>query len=283
MEEVQKLKEIASQIRRDIIRMVTMAKSGHPGGSLSSTDVVTALFFNKMKHNPQEWKRSGEGEDMFFLSAGHESPLLYSALARSGYFPIKELSTFRKINSRLQGHPATDTNLPGIHIASGSLGQGLSVAVGAAVGKKLANDSNFVYVLVGDGESQEGQIWEAAQFASHHKLNNIIAFTDWNGQQIDGTTTEVIGPDNLDERWKSFGWNVIIVEDGNEMSQILEAIDNAKVMENKESKPVMIMLKTQMGKGVDFMEGTCKWHGKAPNKEEEALALKQLKETLGDF
>lgn len=283
MEEVQKLKEIASQIRRDIIRMVTMAKSGHPGGSLSSTDVVTALFFNKMKHNPQEWKRSGEGEDMFFLSAGHESPLLYSALARSGYFPIKELSTFRKINSRLQGHPATDTNLPGIHIASGSLGQGLSVAVGAAVGKKLANDSNFVYVLVGDGESQEGQIWEAAQFASHHKLNNIIAFTDWNGQQIDGTTTEVIGPDNLDERWKSFGWNVIIVEDGNEMAQILEAIDNAKVMENKESKPVMIMLKTQMGKGVDFMEGTCKWHGKAPNKEEEALALKQLKETLGDF
>ena len=263
--------------------MVTMAKSGHPGGSLSSTDVVTALYFSKMKHDPKNWDRSGKGFDMFFLSCGHESPLLYSALARSGYFPVSELATFRKIGSRLQGHPATDTNLPGVFEASGSLGQGLSVAVGAALGKKISKDPNKVYCLVGDGESQEGQIWEAAQFASHHKIDNLIAFTDWNGQQIDGTTEEVIGPDHLDQRWKAFGWNVVIAEDGNSMEDIFSAIKLAEELQAVEPKPVMIMLKTVMGKGVDFMEGTCKWHGKAPKPEECEAALKQIPETLGDF
>ena len=283
MSDIQRLKDIACQIRRDILRMVTMAKSGHPGGSLSSTDVVTALYFSKMKHDPKNWDRSGKGFDMFFLSCGHESPLLYSALARSGYFPVSELATFRKIGSRLQGHPATDTNLPGIFEASGSLGQGLSVAVGAALGKKISKDPNKVYCLVGDGESQEGQIWEAAQFASHHKIDNLIAFTDWNGQQIDGTTEEVIGPDHLDQRWKAFGWNVVIAEDGNSMEDIFSAIKLAEELQAVEPKPVMIMLKTVMGKGVDFMEGTCKWHGKAPKPEECEAALKQIPETLGDF
>lgn len=283
MSDIQRLKDIACQIRRDILRMVTMAKSGHPGGSLSSTDVVTALYFSKMKHDPKNWDRSGKGFDMFFLSCGHESPLLYSALARSGYFPVSELATFRKIGSRLQGHPATDTNLPGVFEASGSLGQGLSVAVGAALGKKISKDHNKVYCLVGDGESQEGQIWEAAQFASHHKIDNLIAFTDWNGQQIDGTTEEVIGPDHLDQRWKAFGWNVVIAEDGNSMEDIFSAIKLAEELQAIEPKPVMIMLKTVMGKGVDFMEGTCKWHGKAPKPEECEAALKQIPETLGDF
>jgi len=283
MSEIQRLKDIASQIRRDILRMVTLAKSGHPGGSLSSTDVVTALYFSKMKHDPKNWDRSGKGSDMFFLSCGHESPLLYSALARSGYFPVSELATFRKIGSRLQGHPATDTGLPGVFEASGSLGQGLSVAVGAALGKKIAGDGNRVYCLVGDGESQEGQIWEAAQFASHHKIDNLIAFTDWNGQQIDGTTEEVIGPDHLDQRWKAFGWNVVIAEDGNSFEDIFSAIKLAEELQQTEPKPVMIMLKTVMGKGVDFMEGTCKWHGKAPKPEECEAALKQIPETLGDF
>lgn len=283
MNDIQKLKEIASQIRRDIIRMVGLAKSGHPGGSLSSTDVVTALFFSAMHHDPKNWKRTGEGVDMFFLSAGHMSPLFYSALARSGYFPVSELSTFRKLGSRLQGHPATDTNLPGIYEASGSLGQGLSVAVGAAVGKRLNKDNHIIYVLLGDGESQEGQIWEAAEFASHHKVNNLIALTDWNGQQIDGTTTEVMGPDKLDEKWKAFGWETIVVEDGNCMEQILKAIEKAQTLLKEKEKPVMVMLKTDMGKGVDFMEGTCKWHGKAPNEEEVQKALAQLDETLGDF
>ena len=283
MSDIQRLKDIACQIRRDILRMVTMAKSGHPGGSLSSTDVVTALYFSKMKHDPKNWDRSGKGFDMFFLSCGHASPLLYSALARSGYFLVSELATFRKIGSRLQGHPATDTNLPGVFEASGSLGQGLSVAVGAALGKKISKDPNKVYCLVGDGESQEGQIWEAAQFASHHKIDNLIAFTDWNGQQIDGTTEEVIGPDHLDQRWKAFGWNVVIAEDGNSMEDIFSAIKLAEELQAVEPKPVMIMLKTVMGKGVDFMEGTCKWHGKAPKPEECEAALKQIPETLGDF
>ena len=283
MSDIQRLKDIACQIRRDILRMVTMAKSGHPGGSLSSTDVVTVLYFNKMQHDPKNWNRSGKDADMFFLSCGHESPLLYSALARSGYFPVEELSTFRKIGSRLQGHPATDTTLPGVFEASGSLGQGLSVAVGAALGKKLNGDSHKVYCLVGDGESQEGQIWEAAQFASHHKVDNLIAFTDWNGQQIDGTTEEVIGPDHLDQRWKAFGWNVVLAEDGNNMEDILSAIKLAEELQTIEPKPVMVMLKTVMGKGVDFMEGTCKWHGKAPKPEECEAALKQIPETLGDF
>lgn len=283
MSDIQKLKDTATQIRRDILRMVTGAASGHPGGSLSSTDVVTALMFSVMNHDPKTWNRSGKGADMFFLSCGHESPLLYSALARRGYFDVKELGTFRKLGSRLQGHPATDTGLPGIHIASGSLGQGLSAAVGAALGKRLDKDPNLVYVLVGDGESQEGQIWEAAEFASHHKVDNLIAFTDWNGQQIDGTTEEVIGPDHLDQRWRAFGWNVVVVKDGNDMEQILSAVKLAKELLAADHKPVMVMLTTVMGKGVDFMEGTCKWHGKAPKPEECEKALAQLKETLGDY
>ena len=283
MADIKRLKEIATQIRRDIVRMVALAKSGHPGGSLSSADVVTALFFEIMHHSPTNWKPCGCDYDMFFLSAGHMSPLLYSALARSGYFPVDELSTFRKLGSRLQGHPATDTNLPGIHVASGSLGQGLSMAVGAAVGKRLSGDSHLVYALLGDGESQEGQIWEAAEFASHHCVNNLIAYTDLNGQQIDGTTTEVMGPDNLSEKWRAFGWQVIEVEDGNDIEQILDATSNGKKMLSENGKPVMILLKTEMGKGVDFMEGTCKWHGKAPSIDEMNNALAQLKETLGDF
>lgn len=283
MSDIQKLKDTASQIRRDILRMVTGAGSGHPGGSLSSTEVVTALYFKIMKHDPENWSRTGEGSDMFFLSCGHESPLLYSALARSGYFPVEELATFRKIGTRLQGHPATDTGLPGIHEASGSLGQGLSVAIGAALGKRLAGDPNRVFVLIGDGESQEGQIWEAAAFASHHKVGNLIAFTDCNGQQIDGTTAEVFGPDNLDRRWEAFGWNVIVVEDGNDMEQVISAVELAGEMQKKEDKPVMILLKTVMGKGVDYMEGTCKWHGKAPGQPDCEKALSQLGETLGDY
>lgn len=283
MTDIQQLKDTASQLRRDILRMVTGAASGHPGGSLSSTDVVTALFFNIMEHSPKAFRRTGEGVDMFFLSCGHESPLFYSALARSGYFPVKELSTFRKYGSRLQGHPATDTLLPGVYVASGSLGQGLSVAAGAALGKRLFGDNHFVYVLLGDGESQEGQVWEAAEFASHHKIDNLIAFTDWNGQQIDGTTAEVIGPDNLDKRWEAFGWEVLTVEDGNDIEQILRATARAKELAQKLHKPVMVMLKTVMGKGVDFMEGTCKWHGKAPKPEECEKALAQIKETLGDY
>lgn len=283
MSDIQKLKDTASQIRRDILRMVTEAKSGHPGGSLSSTEVVTALYFKIMKHDPKNWTRSGEGSDMFFLSCGHESPLLYSALARCGYFPVEELATFRKLGTRLQGHPAIDTELPGVHMASGSLGQGLSVAIGAALGKRLAGDPNRVFVLLGDGESQEGQIWEAAAFASHHKVGNLIAFTDWNGQQIDGTTDEVFGPDNLGQRWRAFGWNVIEVEDGNDIGQVLSSVALAGEMQKKEEKPVMILLKTVMGKGVDYMEGTCAWHGKAPGRPDCEKALSQLDETLGDF
>lgn len=281
MANTQELKKIASQIRRDIIRMVTAAQSGHPGGSLSSADIFTALFFSEMKHDPAHWERTGKGEDMFFLSAGHISPVFYSTLARSGYFPVKELSTFRVFGSRLQGHPSIERGLPGVYQAAGSLGQGLSVAAGAAIGKKLNQEKNYVYVLLGDGESEEGQIWEAAMFAAHNKLNNLIAITDWNGQQIDGTTEAVMGIGDLSAKWKAFGWNVIVA-DGHNMENILEAFRQAKQMEAQE-KPIMILMKTVMGKGVDFMEGTCEWHGKAPKAEQAEKALAQLEETLGDF
>ncbi len=282
MSNIQKLSDIASQIRRDIIRMVTAAQSGHPGGSLSSTDIMTALFFSEMKHSPEKWDRSGKGNDMFFLSAGHISPVFYSTLARSGYFPIKELSSFRVFGSRLQGHPSVDKGLPGVYQAAGSLGQGLSVAAGAALGKRLDKENNYVYVLVGDGETEEGQIWEAAMFAAHHKLNNLIAITDWNGQQIDGTTESVMGIGDLEAKWKAFGWNVIVC-DGHNMEKILASFNRAKQMEAEQEKPVMILMKTIMGKGVDFMEGTCEWHGKAPKPEQQDKALSQLNETLGDF
>lgn len=261
--------------------MVTKAKSGHPGGSLSSTDILTALYFHEMKQDPATWSRDGKGQDMFILSAGHMSPVLYSVLARAGYFPVSELATFRQFGSRLQGHPSIAKGLPGVFQASGSLGQGLSAACGLAMGKKLDGDPSFVYCLCGDGESEEGQIWEAAQFAPHHSLGNLIAMTDWNGQQIDGTVSDVAGQGNLDAKWKAFGWNVIEA-DGHDMEAVVKAFDAAKA--NRETgKPTMILFHTEMGHGVDFMAGTCAWHGKAPSEEQCEAAMKQLDETLGDF
>lgn len=274
------LTEIASQVRRDIVRMVHAVQSGHPGGSLGCTDFVVALYFDAMKHNP-DFQMNGIGEDVFFLSNGHISPLFYSVLARSGYFPISELATFRKLNSRLQGHPATHEHLPGIRVASGSLGQGLSVAVGAALAKKLNQDNRFVFSLHGDGELQEGQNWEAIMFAAHHKVDNLIATVDVNGQQIDGSTDHVISLGNLEEKWKAFGWDVMQME-GNDMDAVVAGIQEAKSRCGK-GKPVCILMHTQMGKGVDFMEGTHEWHGIAPNDEQLARALSQLPETLGDY
>lgn len=279
MAKVEELKKIASQVRRDIVRMVTDAKSGHPGGSLSSADVLTALYFNEMKIDPAKWERNGKGEDMFILSAGHITPVYYSLLARRGYFPVAELSTFRKYGTRLQGHPSVEKGLPGIIQTSGSLGQGLSAAAGLALGKKLDGEDRYVYVLCGDGESEEGQIWEAAMFAAHHGLDHLIAMTDWNHQQIDGTVDEVAGEGDLEAKWKAFGWNVIVA-DGHDFDSILSAFAAAR--ENK-GKPTMILFKTDMGHGVDFMSGTCKWHGKAPSQEQCQAALAQLEETLGDY
>lgn len=275
------LEQIASQIRRDIVRMVTNAESGHPGGSLSSTDFLTVLFFKKLNCTPETWTREGKNQDMFFLSAGHITPVYYSTLARCGYFPVEELSTFRKIGTRLQGHPSIRWGLPGVHQAAGSLGQGISVAIGAALAKKLNNDDNYVYVLLGDGESQEGQVWEAALFASHHKVDNLIAITDYNGQQIDGRVEDVLGFTHLKEKWEAFGWEVIEA-DGHDMEKIEKAYDKAKDKSGK-GKPVMILFKTEMGRGVDFMAGTHKWHGKNPSQEQCAIALAQLEETIGDF
>ena len=279
MAKVEELKKIASQVRRDIVRMVTDAKSGHPGGSLSSADVLTALYFNEMKIDPAKWERNGKGEDMFILSAAHITPVYYSLLARRGYFPVAELSTFRKYGTRLQGHPSVEKGLPGIIQTSGSLGQGLSAAAGLALGKKLDGEDRYVYVLCGDGESEEGQIWEAAMFAAHHGLDHLIAMTDWNHQQIDGTVDEVAGEGDLEAKWKAFGWNVIVA-DGHDFDSILSAFAAAR--ENK-GKPTMILFKTDMGHGVDFMAGTCKWHGKAPSQEQCQAALAQLEETLGDY
>ena len=279
MAKVEDLKKIASQVRRDIVRMVTDAKSGHPGGSLSSADVLTALYFNEMKIDPAKWERNGKGEDMFILSAGHITPVYYSLLARRGYFPVAELATFRKYGTRLQGHPSVEKGLPGIIQTSGSLGQGLSAAAGLALGKKLDGEDRYVYVLCGDGESEEGQIWEAAMFAAHHGLDHLIAMTDWNHQQIDGTVDEVAGEGDLEAKWKAFGWNVIVA-DGHDFDSILSAFAAAR--ENK-GKPTMILFKTDMGHGVDFMAGTCKWHGKAPSQEQCQAALAQLEETLGDY
>lgn len=261
--------------------MVTNAASGHPGGSMSSTDILTYLFFKEMNINPEKWERNGAGSDMFFLSAGHISPVLYSILARRGYFPVSELSTFRFFGTRLQGHPSVRKGLPGVNQAAGSLGQGLSVAIGAAVSKKLNNDPNTVYVLVGDGESEEGQVWEAAAFARHHKVDNMIAITDWNCQQIDGTTEQVQSLGDLKEKWNAFGWECIVA-DGHDFKAIEEAFAQAKALIGK-GKPIMILFKTEMGHGVDFMAGTCKWHGKNPSVEQCEQGLSQLKETLGDF
>lgn len=276
------LNEIATQIRRDIVRMVHGVQSGHPGGSLGCTDFFTALYFKVMQHNPQPFDMDAKNEDVFFLSNGHISPVFYSALARSGYFPVSELSTFRKLDSRLQGHPTTHEHLPGIRVASGSLGQGLSVAIGAALTKKLNGDKHIVFSLHGDGELQEGQIWEAAMFAPHHKVDNLISTVDWNGQQIDGPTEEVGGLGDLDAKFTAFGWHVLHMN-GNDMDEVVATLDKAKSLTGQ-GKPIMILMKTIMGKGVDFMEGHHEWHGIAPNDEQLAKALQQLPETpLGDY
>ena len=274
------LKAIATQIRRDIVRMVHGCQSGHPGGSLGCADFLTALYFKVMKHNPS-FNMDATNEDIFFLSNGHISPLFYSTLARSGYFDIKELATFRKINSRLQGHPATHEHLPGIRIASGSLGQGMSVAIGAALTKKLNGEKNLVFSLHGDGELDEGQIWEAMMFAAHHKVDNLISTIDWNGQQIDGPTDKVMGLGNIGEKFAAFGWTVLEMN-GNDMDDVVATLDKAKSLTGQ-GKPIGIMMHTVMGKGVDFMEGTHEWHGIAPNDEQLAKALSQLPETLGDY
>jgi transketolase len=287
--EISALENVASQVRRDIVRMVHAVNSGHPGGSLGCTDLVTALYFQHMKINNRKgkggyisFKMDGQDEDLFFLSNGHISPLFYSVLARKGYFGTEELATFRKLNSRLQGHPTTHEGLPGIRIASGSLGQGMSVAIGAALSKKMNGDTTAVYVLMGDGEQQEGQVWEAAQFAPHHKVDNLVGIIDLNGQQIDGSTEQVMSNRDLKAKYKAFGWNVIEAKNGNDMAACVAILRKAKRLLGK-GQPIMIMLTTEMGAGVDFMMGSHKWHGVAPNDEQLAVALKQLQSTLADY
>ncbi len=281
MPDIQQLQDIATQVRRDIVRMVNKAGTGHPGGSLGCADFLTALYFHAMKHDTA-FNMQGRGEDLFFLSNGHISPVWYSVLARAGYFPVPELATFRKLNTRLQGHPTTHEHLPGVRIASGSLGQGLSVAIGAALAKKMDGDDSLVYALTGDGELQEGQIWEAAMFAAHNKVDNFIVTVDWNGQQIDGANDKVLSLGDLHGKWSTFGWDVMEIGDGNDMEQVILALDEAKRRTGK-GKPIVMLMHTQMGSGVDFMMGTHKWHGVAPNNEQTVIALAQLQETLGDF
>lgn len=278
---ITELEKIASQVRRDIVRMVHQNQSGHPGGSLGCTDYLVALYFDIMKHNT-EFSMDGKDEDLFFLSNGHISPVFYSVLARSGYFPVKEMATFRSINSRLQGHPTTHEGLPGIRVASGSLGQGMSVALGSAQAKKLNNDSKTVFTMHGDGELQEGQIWEAVLYAAANKVDNIICAIDVNGQQIDGSTDDVLSLGSLHNKFAAFGWEVVTVNKGNDMTAVVEGINNAKSKLGNH-KPVVVLLHTEMGAGVDFMEGTHKWHGVAPNDEQLENALAQLPETLGDY
>jgi transketolase len=283
MAKLDKLSALCSQVRRDIVRMVYLAQSGHPGGSLGCTEYFVALYGSVLKFKKKPFRMKGEGEDLFFLSNGHISPVWYSTLARSGFFPVSELATFRQINSRLQGHPATHEGLPGVRVASGSLGQGLSVALGAALSKKMLGDNRTVFCLVGDGELQEGQIWEAALFAAHHKVDNLILTVDWNGQQIDGPNDEVIGLGNLPAKWKAFGWDVLVLAEGNDLQQVVATLRKARRRTGK-SKPVVILMRTTMGCGVDFMAGTHKWHGKAPNAEQFEQAMAQLPETgLGDY
>ena len=276
-----KLVEIASQVRRDVLRMVHAVNSGHPGGSLGCADFLSFLYFEKLRINAENFTMDGKEEDLFFLSNGHISPVWYSILARAGYFPVSELSTFRRLSSRLQGHPSTDKKLPGIRMASGSLGQGLSVGIGAAISKKLNKDTNLVFTLHGDGELQEGQIWEAAMYASANKVDNIIATIDFNGRQIDGDLDDVLPLGNLSEKWKAFGWEVLEM-DGHNFNSIRSVMDSAISLTGK-GKPIVIIMKTEMGQGVDFMMGTHKWHGSAPNDQQLEAALEQLAETLGDY
>ena len=279
--EINQLKDVASQVRRDIIRMVHGCQSGHPGGSLGATDIVTALYFDQMQINPEKFAMDGAGEDVFFLSNGHISPMFYSVLARRGYFPVSELATFRRLGTRLQGHPTTAENLPGVRVASGSLGQGMSVAIGVAEAKKLMKDDHIVYVLMGDGEQEEGQIWEAAMYAPAKKVDNLIAIVDYNKKQIDGSTDDVMNLGDLRAKYESFGWKVWECN-GNDMQEVVDTL--TKMRENTHKGQAQILLAhTEMGMGVDFMMGTHKWHGSAPNDEQAANALSQLKETLGDY
>ena len=278
---IQELERTASQVRRDIIRMVHGCQSGHPGGSLGATDIVTALYFDQMQIDPANFRMDGVGEDMFFLSNGHISPMFYSILAHRGYFPVSELATFRRLGTRLQGHPTTAEGLPGVRIASGSLGQGLSVAVGAAQAKRLNGDKHLVFVLMGDGEQEEGQIWEAAMYAPAKGVDNLVAIIDYNKKQIDGSTDDVMNLGDMRAKYEAFGWDVIEI-DGNNMQGIVNALNLAR--ENAhQGNPQLILAHTEMGMGVDFMMGTHKWHGSAPNDEQAANALSQLEETLGDY
>jgi len=281
MADIKKLEKTATQVRRDILRMIHAPASGHTGGSLGCADILTALYFEVMDHNPKNFTIDGKGEDLFFLSNGHIAPVWYSTLARAGYYDIAELATLRQLHSRLQGHPTTMEGLPGVRIASGSLGQGISVAAGAALTKKLNGEDKFVYVLTGDGELNEGQNWEAAMFAVARKVDNLIAITDYNKLQIDGKTDDVMHLGDLAAKWKAFGWEVLEA-DGNCMEDIVEILAEAKKLSGK-GKPVIILMKTVMGKGVDFMEDKHGWHGTAPNADQLKEALSQLEETLGDY
>jgi len=282
MADLAQLEKLSSQVRRDIVRMVHAVSSGHPGGSLGCTEYLVALYNQVMNHNPKNFTMDGIGEDLFFLSNGHISPVFYSVLARCGYFPVAELKTFRKLNSRLQGHPTTHEGLPGVRIASGSLGQGMSVAIGAALSKKLNNDKSIVYSLHGDGELQEGQIWEAAIYAAGNKVDNYIATIDYNGRQIDGDVENVLPLGNLKAKFEAFGWQVVETEKGNDMAAVIAGLDKAKTFIGK-GKPIVNIMKTEMGAGVDFMMGTHKWHGSAPNDEQLQKALDQLVGNESDY
>ena len=282
MANIEELKKLSTQVRRDIVRMVHAVSSGHPGGSLGCVEYLVALYKVVMKNDPSAFTMDGKNEDLFFLSNGHISPVFYSVLARSGYFPVEELKTFRKLNSRLQGHPTTHEGLPGVRIASGSLGQGMSVAIGAALAKKLNNDDRTVYSLHGDGELQEGQIWEAAMYASANKVDNLISTVDYNGRQIDGDVENVLSLGNLRAKFESFGWTVLENNKGNDIESVINSFNEAKALLGK-GKPIMILMKTEMGMGIDYMMGTHKWHGSAPNDEQLEKALAQLDETEKDY
>lgn len=281
MKDIKQLQDIATQVRRDILRMVNSCSSGHPGGSLGCADLLTALYFNTMEIEPNHFTREGKNEDMFFLSIGHIAPVWYSVLARRGYFPVKELSTLRQLGTRLQGHPSFEASLPGVRAASGSLGQGMSVGIGACLVKKMNNDNTLVYTLHGDGEIEEGQIWEAAMFAGAKKIDNLISIIDLNGVQIDGRTDEVLSSKSLKDKFLAFNFEVLECN-GNNISELIDTLDICKQKAHK-GKPIMLLMHTLMGYGVDFMQDNNSWHGKAPNDEQTSNALSQLKETLGDY
>ena len=281
MKEIKDLERMASQVRRDIIRMVADVNSGHPGGSLGTTDFMTALYFRTLRYKAENFTTNGDNEDVFLLSNGHISPVWYSVLSRTGFFPVSELASFRILGSRLQGHPTPVKGLPGIRMASGSLGQGLSNGIGFAIAKRLKGDDKMVYVLMGDGETQEGQVWEAAMYASAKSVGNLVGIVDFNNQQIDGCCDEVVSLGDFEGKWKSFGWDVLTI-DGHNMTELVNTLENTQSRDIN-GKPLMILMKTDMGKGVDFMCGTNAWHGKAPSQEQKVNALSQLEETFGDY